>query len=355
MDDFNSTQNNGPEEETRIEEKKAAAKPSFNFKKLLPIIVIAAAIVIVVVTAILIGTGNDDKSDEHVHESGNPVIENEVAATCLSDGSYDEIIYCTLCNETLSSVPNVIPKSEHTDNGEGVCTACQTAFKPNSKLTYRIYESEGYAEVKGYSGQSTVVLIAETYEGYPVKAIGYRAFIDNKSITKVIIPEGITQIKDEAFGRCKKLENPVLPKSLVTLGKGSFKECDAITSLRISGNIKIINDYAFYDCNNLKYVILGEGVETINQSAFDSCGKLTYIVLPKSLQSINARAFLECDNQKRIYYLGTPDDFYGIDIAFWNTCINESTWYYYSESQPEYHELLKYWHYNDEGKIAVWN
>ncbi|MCR5104366.1 MAG: leucine-rich repeat protein [Eubacterium sp.] len=36
------------------------------------------------------------------HIQGNPVRENEVAVSCTSSGSYDEVIYCTICKAELS-------------------------------------------------------------------------------------------------------------------------------------------------------------------------------------------------------------------------------------------------------------
>ena len=36
------------------------------------------------------------------HTQGEAVIENEVAATCTTDGSYDIVVYCTVCGEEIS-------------------------------------------------------------------------------------------------------------------------------------------------------------------------------------------------------------------------------------------------------------
>ncbi len=36
------------------------------------------------------------------HTQGEVVVENEVAADCVNDGSYDEVVYCTVCGEELS-------------------------------------------------------------------------------------------------------------------------------------------------------------------------------------------------------------------------------------------------------------
>ena len=53
------------------------------------------------------------------HTDGEPVTENEVAADCENDGSYDTVIYCTVCGEETSRVTTTVPASGHTD-GEAV-------------------------------------------------------------------------------------------------------------------------------------------------------------------------------------------------------------------------------------------
>ena len=47
------------------------------------------------------------------HVSGEPVHENEVAATCTADGSYDEVIYCSVCHKELSRETVVVPAIGH--------------------------------------------------------------------------------------------------------------------------------------------------------------------------------------------------------------------------------------------------
>lgn len=48
------------------------------------------------------------------HTPGEPVRENEVPATASADGSYDEVVYCTVCLAELSREAHVIPASGHT-------------------------------------------------------------------------------------------------------------------------------------------------------------------------------------------------------------------------------------------------
>lgn len=47
------------------------------------------------------------------HTNGTPVKENIVPATCTEKGSYNEVIYCTVCNEKISTTPKEIEMIPH--------------------------------------------------------------------------------------------------------------------------------------------------------------------------------------------------------------------------------------------------
>ena len=53
-------------------------------------------------------------SKDHTHTPGKVVKENEVAPTCTTDGSYDEVTYCTGCGAELNRVHKTIAKLSHT-------------------------------------------------------------------------------------------------------------------------------------------------------------------------------------------------------------------------------------------------
>ncbi len=48
------------------------------------------------------------------HTAGDAVIENKIDADCTNDGSYDEVVYCTVCGEELSRVAKTITAPGHT-------------------------------------------------------------------------------------------------------------------------------------------------------------------------------------------------------------------------------------------------
>ena len=55
------------------------------------------------------------KVPEHEHTAAEAVRENEVAATCTQEGSYDEVVYCSECGEELSREHKTIDKLPHTE------------------------------------------------------------------------------------------------------------------------------------------------------------------------------------------------------------------------------------------------
>ena len=49
-----------------------------------------------------------------VHNQSYPVTENEIPATCKEEGSYDEVVYCSVCGEEISRETKPIEKPPHT-------------------------------------------------------------------------------------------------------------------------------------------------------------------------------------------------------------------------------------------------
>ena len=71
-----------------------------------------------------------DESTKASHTEGTAVQENGVAADCTTAGSYDEVVYCAVCNTKLSSTHKTINPLGHVDDTpvkenvkEATCTA----------------------------------------------------------------------------------------------------------------------------------------------------------------------------------------------------------------------------------------
>ena len=58
-------------------------------------------------------TTGEIEDQECDHTAGEPVRENEVPATCTKEGSYDEVVYCTECEEEISREHKTVDKLQH--------------------------------------------------------------------------------------------------------------------------------------------------------------------------------------------------------------------------------------------------
>ena len=122
-----------------------------------------------------------------------------------------------------------------------------------------------------------VVEIPKMIDGLPVKAIGNRAFCDNKRMRKVVLPNSIDIIGISAF-------------------KNSF-----IESISLGSGLTYIDRYAFFGCCKLTSIAFPEKLECISDSAFERCCKLTHITFPENLITVAFAAFNRCDALESVY------------------------------------------------------
>lgn len=76
----------------------------------------------------------------HTHTPKEPVKENEVAATCEADGSYDSVVYCSICNAKISSETKTIEKLGHQ---LGTWTVEKPATETEKGLEKAVCQREG--------------------------------------------------------------------------------------------------------------------------------------------------------------------------------------------------------------------
>lgn len=96
-------------------------------------------------------------------------------------------------------------------------------------LQYRVFDDQ--AEIVAYRGKDTEVVIPDRIESYPVTRIGKKAFLSNKMIKQVTLPDSIVRIDDWAFAYCGKLSRMILPYHKMEIGQGIFKECGRLEQI----------------------------------------------------------------------------------------------------------------------------
>ena len=75
-----------------------------------------------------------------------------------------------------------------------VLPALSTEVSAETQGDWTYTVSNGVATVTGYSGKEAVVTVPESFGYYQVTAIGEKAFADNATMTKVVLPKGLTNI-----------------------------------------------------------------------------------------------------------------------------------------------------------------
>ena len=294
------------------------------------ILIYAISSVLALTSAFALASCNTDNPESSSSET------EECKHTWQSEYTFDETYHWITCAEC----EEIKDKTQHTENENGVCTACKQYF-PTEGILYDISTDSTYAAVSGYEGTATKIKIADTYNGLPVKTIYNYAF-QGKPIVSVNIPDSVTQIDTFAFNGCNSLtsitanNNPAyqsIDGNLYTKdGKTLLQYAIGKTadSFIIPDNVIYIGDHAFEDCSNLISVTMGDSVTSIGEDAFNNCSSLTIVILGDNITSIGHYTFFGCSSLRfttyeNTKYLGNNNHPYLVLIGVTNTGLSSYT------------------------------
>ena len=129
-------------------------------------------------------------------------------------------------------------------------------------------------------------------KGYLASPFQYadNLYLNDALVTELIIPDGVTEIKDGVFYGCKSITRLVLPDTLLRIGNGAFEYCTRLRSVSIPDSVTEISDLAFSNCNWLMSVKIGKNVSSIGENAFSGSSRLVEIINISNLD-INTDSF----------------------------------------------------------------
>lgn len=133
-----------------------------------------------------------------------------------------------------------------------------------------------------------------------VTEIGENAFRECNELTAVEIPNSVIIIKANAFFSCKGLTTVSIPSSVETIEKGAFQYCSALTSVIIANGVKKIDDYAFSGCSNISKVVIPNSVKYMGTRVFLDCASLVTVKLSENILSIPHSTFNRCYSLKNV-------------------------------------------------------
>ncbi|MBO7196462.1 MAG: leucine-rich repeat protein [Clostridia bacterium] len=140
------------------------------------------------------------------------------------------------------------------------------------------YSDDSYSQVDiNEKGEYTYCYYAAKLSSVDLSSaekIGNSAFSLCKSLTTVVLGDGITHIPAAAFQYCDNLSSINLGK-VSTIGESAFAEC-ALTGADLSSAIKI-GEYAFCYNAEMTALTLGDAEVIIGEGAFSYCDNLAEI------------------------------------------------------------------------------
>ena len=163
----------------------------------------------------------------------------------------------------------------------------------DDKLVTELVIPEGVTEISDYAFIGCTELTSVTIpEG--VTSIGEYAFFYCTRLTNIVIPKGVTTIADNAFEYCKRLASITIPDSVTRIGNYTFRKCTSLTSVTIPDSVTRVGSYAFYWCDSLTSVKMSKNITSISMSTFQYCSNLANVNIPNGVTLISSSAFYGC-------------------------------------------------------------
>jgi hypothetical protein len=153
---------------------------------------------------------------------------------------------------------------------------------PETDFKVQVTKDGQGVRIEKYTGDAKAVRIPATMQGLPVREMDTSAFQFNKTITSVIIPEGVTSV--HGFGNCANLTSVSFPTTLKYIG--GFRGTK-LTTVDLSGtSIERIRYGAFDECASLTSIALPASIKIIENLAFIGCAALTTVTVPETVTKI---------------------------------------------------------------------
>lgn len=153
-----------------------------------------------------------------------------------------------------------------------------------------VLDAAGNAEITGYTGDETALVIPAVLDGHPVTTIGNNAFYQSE-LTSVVISFGVTTISWDVFVGSNKLTYIEIPDSVTSIGASAFSQCDNLKEVKLGNGLTKLADGLFALCPALESIEIPDSVTEIEKTVFSGCSSLKNITLPSGLTSIGNTAF----------------------------------------------------------------
>lgn len=152
-----------------------------------------------------------------------------------------------------------------------------------------------------------------TYFGTNGNPLNYakNLYLNNELVTKVTIPEGITELSEGIFEKYTTLTHVNLPSTLTAIGQNAFYGCANLNNISMYPGITSIGENAFGDTGQLTVGFAGAQQEWNNLKSAAAAGNAKLIDAKVTITILDAN-----------YILNTADQTYTLSSV--NTCTIEN-------------------------------
>lgn len=208
---------------------------------------------------ILAGCGVAPKNNVLIENEGGITSEDHTNDNSISEEAVDLAPQLPPIDPALSDVPDTGEVSCLLENG--VLT-----ISGSGVLTEKPWEKEYHDD--------TVRSITKVLIGNGITDLPYSAFGNHDSLIAVAMGDGLTYVPSETFLGCTSLKQVNFGANITFIDGGAFERC-GLEEIVIPDTITFINIGAFANCVDLEKVLIPASVTEIGEDAFKNCEKLT--------------------------------------------------------------------------------
>ena len=121
-----------------------------------------------------------------------------------------------------------------------------------------------------------------------------------KTEIEYIIPDSVTKIGYLVFCDCVWLTSITIPNSVTEICQEAFSKCTSLTNIIIPNSVTNVGYFVFKDCTSLTSVTIPNSITSIDNGAFIGCSLLTSVTIPASVTEIGIWAFGYYNEEKTI-------------------------------------------------------
>ena len=171
--------------------------------------------------------------------------------------------------------------------------------------------------------QDTTIYAVTNYTNFTWSGTTITGVTGRKPEGKIIIPDGCTEIGDDAFSSAGQMTQVRLPGNLTSIGERAFARCSSLQQVDFSSctYLTSIGKSAFGDCKDLQQVNLFRchALTSIGEYAFNGCTALQEVDLSlcTHLTKISEGTFFYCNKLKKVKF---PYDLTAIEKKAFSNC-----------------------------------